>query len=139
MQDVAVPMITMLYAGILGLFSLVLAGMVVRQRLRNKVGTGDGGVPALDGAIRAHGNFIEYVPLALLLILLLELAAQAPLKLHLFGAALVIGRVLHAFGLSTRPGKTSVGRFWGTIVTWLVVLLASLNLIFWSVSKLLAG
>lgn len=131
--------ITPLYAGLLGVMLMVLSYLVARQRLRNKVSTGDGGLPCLTGAIRAHGNFVEYVPLALVLILLVEMADQAAVKVHLFGAALVVGRALHAYGISTTPNGKSFGRMWGILLTWLVILLASLNLIVWSIGKLAMG
>ncbi len=120
---------TPLYAGILGLMLLVLSYLVSRQRLRHKVSTGDGGIPALTGAIRAQANFVEYVPLALLLILLTELSGQGQWQVHALGVALVVGRALHAYGLSTRPGGKSFGRMAGILLTWIVILIASLNLI----------
>lgn len=124
---------TPLYAGILGLMLLVLSWLVSRQRLRNKVSTGDGGIPSLTGAIRAHGNFVEYVPLALVLLLLTEIVGGERVSVHVLGIALVVGRALHAYGLTTRPGGRSFGRMWGTVLTWLVILVCSLNLIYLSV------
>lgn len=105
------------YAGILGLVALVLAGFVVRQRFRTRTDLGTGGHAALERAIRVHGNFIEYVPLILLLLLLLELGGLRPLWLHLMGIALTLGRILHAWGLTLSSG-TSAGRFLGTALTW---------------------
>lgn len=136
MDGLPIPVITPLYAGLLGLILLGLSYLVARQRLRNKVSTGDGGIPALTGAIRAHGNFIEYVPLALVLILLVELAGQAGWLVHLFGAALVVGRLLHAYGISTVPGGKSFGRMWGTLLTWLTILATSVVLIALSLGRL---
>jgi len=127
-----VPEITAFYAGLLGLLLLALSYLVARQRLRKKVSTGDGGHPALAGAIRAHGNFTEYVPLGLILILLTEVTGQGDLTTHLLGAGLVVGRLLHAYGLSTYPQGKSFGRMWGILLTWGVILAASANLIVWS-------
>jgi len=131
--------VTPLYAGMLGFMLVVLSLLVSRQRLKHKVSTGDGGVPALCGAIRAHGNFVEFVPMALLLILLAELVGGPGLFLHLLGAGLVIGRILHAYGISTRPQGKSFGRMWGTLLTWLVVLTASGYLLGWVLGDRLAG
>ena len=111
------------YAGILGLVALVLAALVVRQRGKTKTGLGTGGHLALEQAIRVHANFVEYVPLILILLLLLELGGLAPLWLHLMGIALVLGRVLHAWGLSTSAGE-SFGRAAGTALTWGTLLVA---------------
>jgi hypothetical protein len=116
--------ITALYAGLLGLISLALAGLVVRTRTSENVIFGDGANVVLLQRIRVHGNFVEYVPLALLLMLVLELNGASALVMNCLGAALVIGRLLHAFGLSSSTG-TTVGRFTGTVLTWLVILAAS--------------
>ena len=112
------------YAGLNGLIALVLAALVVRQRGKTKTGIGTGGHPVLERAIRVHGNFIEYVPLILILLLLLELGGLAPLWVHLMGIALTLGRILHAWGLSTDPGE-SFGRAAGTTLTWLTLLVAA--------------
>lgn len=114
------PQITALYAAILGLLAMVLAMRVVLGRRSRRVGLGDGGDAELARRIRVHGNYIENVPLALLLMLLLELTNVAGTWLHVFGIVLVIGRVLHAWGLSGHSG-TSTGRFVGTLLTWLAI------------------
>jgi len=75
--------------------------------------------------IRTHGNFIEHAPFALLVLALLELCGLAPEWLWGFGGALLLGRLLHAFGLS-RSGGYSFGRFTGTVLTWLVFLAMAL-------------
>lgn len=123
------PVVTPLYAGLLGLILVALAYRCASLRMRHKVSLGDGGVPALSGAIRAHGNFVEYVPLALILILLTELSGQGQWLVHVLGGALVAARVLHAQGISTKPGGKSFGRFWGILLTWLVIAAAAVTLI----------
>jgi len=116
--------ITALWAGLLGLLMLALAIQVVRTRVTEKVGFGDGGNPLMLQRIRVHGNFVEYVPMVLLLMLVLELDGTPPGVLHALGASLFVARLLHAFGLGTSTG-TTLGRFGGTVLTWLVVLAAS--------------
>ena len=61
------------YAGLLGLLFIFLTLRIVRMRWKYKVGIGDGGEHVLAKAIRVHSNFIEYVPLALLLLYLVEM------------------------------------------------------------------
>lgn len=122
-------MVTPLYAGLLGLLLLVLSYLVSRQRRKHRISIGDGGVPALQAAIRVQGNFTEYVPVALILLALLELSHHSLYLLHVLGAALVIGRVLHAYGLTVKPHGASPGRLVGVLLTWLVILIASLLLI----------
>ena len=62
------PFYTAIYAAILGLPAAILTVNVIVNRVRAKVDVADGGVAALGQAIRAHGNFAEHTPLALLLI-----------------------------------------------------------------------
>ena len=116
--------VTALYAGLLGLLDLGLSFAVVDVRRRARVGIGDGGDPLLGRRIRVHGNFSEYVPFALLLVGMAEANGAPALLVHGLGAALLIGRALHAWGLATSTGS-SPGRFAGTVLTWLVLLIAS--------------
>jgi uncharacterized membrane protein YecN with MAPEG domain len=114
--------VSALWAAILGLLSLALAMQVVRARVTEKVIFGDGANVVLQQRIRVHGNFVEYTPLALLLLFLVELnGAWSPLVLNGLGGSLALARLLHAFGLSTNTGTTP-GRFIGTVLTWTVIL-----------------
>jgi uncharacterized membrane protein YecN with MAPEG domain len=118
--------ITLFYAGLSGLLLLALSFQVVALRRRFQVGLGTGDRPELERVIRVHANFCEHVPLALVILLALELSKVFPgLVLHGLGMALVLGRILHAWGLSQTAG-VSKGRFIGTILTWLMLLIGSL-------------
>ena len=119
------PKISLLFASLHILLMLVLAVPVVLHRNTHKIGIGDGGDKRLARKIRVHGNFVEYVPIALLVLALLELSGLPVAWVWGFGGALLLGRLLHAFGLS-RSGGYSVGRFTGTALTWLVLLLMAL-------------
>ena len=66
------PYYTAIYAAVLGLLAVLLTVNVIVNRVRAKVDFGDGGVAVLGQAIRAHANFAEHTPLALLLIGLVE-------------------------------------------------------------------
>ncbi len=123
-------LITGFYAGLLTVILLGLSIRVVMLRRRHHVGIGTGGHSSLELAVRAQANFCEYVPIALLLLLTLELTGSvaAPV-LHVLGIMLVVGRVLHGFlGLNRSPG-TSTGRFVGTLLTWLMMAGAALFVI----------
>jgi uncharacterized protein len=121
--------ITGLYAGLTAILLIGIAYRVVQLRRRHDVGLGDGGVPELQQAIRAHGNLVEYAPLALLLLLVVELTAALPAwALHVAGTAIVAGRALHAYGLTRSPRRTP-GRYYGSILTWLTMLLLAALLI----------
>lgn len=114
-------MITGLYAALCALLILALSFRIVGLRRRLKVGIGDGGDAGLARAIRAQANAIEYVPLMLVMLLVAENNGAGVVFVHACGAGLVLARVLHAVGLSGSAG-TSFGRFWGTLVTWIVLL-----------------
>ncbi len=121
-------LITALYAALLALLIIALSMRVVRLRMRLRIGVGDGGDVQMQRAIRVHANAVEYVPLALLLMALLELNGAAALTLHVFGTLLVIARLLHAWGLSGSSGK-SFGRFWGALTTFLIIVGLALALL----------
>ena len=103
---------------------LALIANVIRLRFKHQVGLGDGGEDELIKAIRMHGNFIETVPLALILMLLLEIQVAMPAILHGLGLFLVIGRAAHAYALYQTDG-TSYARVAGTLMTVTVIGLAS--------------
>lgn len=126
--------ITSLYGGLLGVLLLVLSYRVSMYRRRRGVSLGDGGHKDLHAAIRAQGNFVEYVPTALILLALVELTGQLPIIVHALGAALFLGRVLHAQGLTANPDGKSPGRLLGILLTWLTLLVTSVLLILRSVA-----
>lgn len=113
--------ITAIYAALAGLMLLALAGLVVKARWRYKTVLGTGSEPGMERAVRVHANFVEYVPLTLLLLFLAEVNGLAAWALHAAGAVLLLSRLLHAWGLSQTSGR-SFGRFYGTLGTWLTLL-----------------
>jgi len=121
--------ITAIYAAISALLIVVLSFRVIRLRLSTRTGIGDGGHQDLARCIRAHANAVEYLPLALLLLLLVEWNQTLPLVVHGFGIALVLGRLLHAIGLSRSTGA-SPPRFIGMLLT-LLCLLGMAALLLW--------
>ena len=92
--------VTAVYAALLALFFVVLGVRVVLLRRRHGVAVGDEGHAGLRRAIRVHANFAEYVPLALLLMFFLETRTEVGRLIHVLGALLLAGRVLHAVGVS---------------------------------------
>lgn len=127
--------ITGLYAALLGLLVVLLLLRIVAKRWKHRIGVGDGGEKSLLLAIRAHGNAIETIPIALILLAALELNKGSVMTLHIFGATLLVGRLLHALGLSRSP-KVSFGRFVGTVLTITVIIgLAVANLLAFWVSR----
>lgn len=118
--------ITALYASLLTLVFLALSFNIIRLRFKLKVGVGDGGETMLIKAVRVHGNFSEYIPLALILLASYELSGANNTWLHVVGATLLIGRILHAIGLSKSIG-TSMPRIAGTISTFIVLLILAIE------------
>lgn len=117
---------TSLYAALLGLLVLYLAFRVVKLRRAQKVGLGDGGDEQVAHAMRVMANFTEYVPLAIILIGLLELNSTPRWMIHTYGAALVFARLYHLQGFGSNTG-VSRGRYFGTLITWIVIVLAALT------------
>jgi uncharacterized protein len=111
---------TPLWASLLVFLYLWLAAQVIRARYRTRTAVGSGGDPGLERAIRAHANFAEYVPLILVLLLMAELQGAASWLLHLLGAALLVGRALHGYGIS-RTDEVLAFRSSGVILTLTVL------------------
>ena len=95
--------VTAFYTALLAALFLVLSVRVIGWRREMRVEIGDGGERELLRRMRVHANFAEYVPYALLLMALSESMTPPRPLLHLVGVVLVIGRLLHAYGLGQTP------------------------------------
>ena len=129
------PVVTLLVAGLHGLLLLALSLPIVLLRRGRRVGLGDGGDPQLLRRIRVHATFVEHVPFALLVLALLELSGLELAWVGVLGGLLLVGRILHAFGLSRSSGY-SFGRFVGTLLTWSVIGIGSVLAIVRSIGLL---
>ncbi|HJP99159.1 MAG TPA: MAPEG family protein [Rhodanobacteraceae bacterium] len=122
----------MLIAGLyIALGALLIVALSVRVKwLRNtlRVGLGSGENERLARAIRAHANAVEYLPIALLMLVLLAVERTRPGLLHVFGIVLIVARILHAIGLSRASGR-SFGRAVGIGLTVSVILAMAILLI----------
>lgn len=121
--------VTGVYAALAALLILALGLNVSLQRRVHGIGLGEGAQGEIARAVRAHANAVEYVPLALLLLLLLELRGWPAAVLHALGVLLLAGRLAHAQGLLVRGGWVSPGRFLGTLATWTVIASAAVMLL----------
>ncbi|MEN8718684.1 MAG: MAPEG family protein [Oceanococcaceae bacterium] len=117
--------ITLFYAGLLGIGYLLLTARVIRGRQTKSINLGSGNDADMERRIRGHANFVEYVPMILLLMLLLELSQVNALLLHGVGLALLAGRILHGVALSFTE-KWMLGRFYGTVLTLSALLISSI-------------
>jgi uncharacterized protein len=99
--------ITALYAALMTMLFIGLSARVitVRRAKRIEIGTAarEGEDRQLLRRVRVHANFVEYAPLALILMGLAESLKALPVVLHALGIALLIGRIAHAYGLSQSP------------------------------------
>ena len=120
--------ITALYAGILSLIMVALAINVTIHRAKLRVPMGDGGNPIMLRMIRLHGNAIEYIPLALVLMAIYELNGGWHIALHIAGIAMVAARLIQTAGMWSTE-VAGAGRRVGQSLTWLSLIgLALLNL-----------
>ncbi len=120
--------ITFLYAALLALLFFGLSVRTLRLRGRLRIAVGDQGNETMLRAMRAHSNFAEYVPLTLLLMYFVELAGGRPLLLHALGLSLLVGRVIHAYGVS-QVRENYRFRAVGMVLTFGAMVGASLRLL----------
>lgn len=117
--------ITALYAGLLAPLLLLLSWRVIGQRRTVRVALGHGEDKVLLRRMRVHANFIEYVPMALILMALAENLRTSPILLHIMGIVLLTGRVLHAYGVSQDKENLNL-RVTGMSLTFAAILVGSI-------------
>ena len=125
------PSITAAYLGILALLYLVLGLQVSRLRRGHRVLFGDGDNIKLRSAIRAHANFVENVPIIVLMVALLEMSGTPARGVHLLMGALLVARLLHPLGMYVGPRtlQFQICRVGGIALTLVVLLIAALLLL----------
>jgi uncharacterized membrane protein YecN with MAPEG domain len=109
--------ITLLYTSLITTLTIFLAFKVGIARGKTNTLLGEGDSSELLQSIRSHGNLIEHAPLALLLLLLLEMHGVTDWKLHLLGSSFFLLRILHAYGLSISRESTPY-RLVGALGSW---------------------
>ncbi len=126
------PDITILFAGILGIMAIGIGATAGILRAKEGISIGDGGNRELLMRMRRHANFVENVPLALILIGLLEMQGVTSTAIYALGSALVLGIILHfvGFGEDVRSPVRGIGAG----LTGLSILVASV----WGISTFLA-
>jgi len=120
-------MITLFYASLLALLAFVLAlwASVRRGTTKTIIGQGEIGGP-LHRAIRAHGNLIEYAPIFLIVLALLEMTGAGNGMLHLLGVLFVVGRLSHAYSFTLPVDRPTVPRAVGSSLNMLSLLVAAI-------------
>ena len=119
-----------LWAGLNLGWTLLLALNVTRHRMKEGVSTGSGRSQSLDRAVRAHGNNIEYVPGAILGILILAAVGYSPLVINLLGASLLVARFCHAHGIQQLEVDLPKTRVLGNVLTWALYLIVVCLLVY---------
>ena len=102
MNDPSDISISLAITAIFGLLHVIFTLRVGGYRFRSGISLGDSGDPELRNRVRAHGNFIENVPIAVLLILLNDLDGAQDTTLILMGSILLISRLTHYLTIATR-------------------------------------
>jgi uncharacterized membrane protein YecN with MAPEG domain len=116
--------ITGLYAALLSVILLTLWTQVSGARMKLGIALLDGGNQELTWRIRRHANFVEHVPLALVLLAIVERGGASPAMVHALGATLTFARVLHPFGIGARKTPNLL-RAAGAGGTFFVILFAA--------------
>ncbi|MBY0517302.1 MAG: MAPEG family protein [Bacteriovoracaceae bacterium] len=118
-----------LYCALLTIVYLVLSFRTIGFRRKLRVALGDDKNISLTKAIRAHCNFSEYVPLALLAISFVAQQGAASTLIHALGSALLIGRISHAYGISQIKEDLRFRQL-GMLLTFSVLITSCLFLIY---------
>jgi len=129
LEGVAFLPVSSLYIALNALIMLGLAYLVVAARQANAKSGGKLEAPR-DNRIRAHANNVEYVPMALLMMVALEFQGAEVWLLHALGVLLTVSRVLHGYGRGSADGA-NFGRFYGTLGTWIMFLVAAAALLWY--------
>ena len=125
------PSITATYLAVLALLYTVLAVQVGRLRQRDRATFGDNGSLQLRSAIRAHANFIEYVPIIALMVAMLEMSGLSAISVHLLMGALLISRLVHPLGMYAAPNTLQfrIGRVGGITITFILLIACALMIL----------
>ncbi len=118
-REVMFMPITLFYAATLALLLVFLSLQVLRVRVRATADDPD----AAARITRVQANFVEYVPMTLILMALIEAAGAPALALHCMGCSLVVARIAHAYGLG-RLGSRNYPRTLGALGTFLILAIA---------------
>jgi uncharacterized membrane protein YecN with MAPEG domain len=125
MNAIPIP-ITAVFTGILAVMLVGVSIRVTVLRAKKKISFFDGGDKELGAAMRVQGNFIEYVPMALALMGLIEWLGTKHWIVYLFGIVLLVARLTHAWGLYSDVFQARVV---GTSASWLLLAVGGLGVI----------
>lgn len=98
MPEVVLP-VTLFAASVLALMCLFLAARVSRTRFKNRISLGDQGNADLLVCIRTHANFVEFVPIVLILMALIEATGGNATVLWGVAGVFILARIVHIIGM----------------------------------------
>ena len=125
-------MITAFYSSLLAILFFVLSVRVIALRGNPAfafMAQGKGDEELLQRAIRAHGNFAEYVPFMLIILYLLEESGTSPAKLHVLGGVFLSGRMMYGVCMGFMRSNMPL-RVGGTVLTLLPFVSSAVALLF---------
>jgi len=124
-------LVTALYAALLALLLFILSIRVIGLRGNPAfafIAQGRGDDELLQRAIRAHGNFTEYVPTMLILLYFLEMSGLSAGLLHAVASTFFVGRMMHGVCMGFMRSNMPL-RVGGTALTLLPLLAAAMALL----------
>ena len=139
--------ISMMYSGIFAVFALILSARAGLYRGRRGISILFGSPADMELAqrVRVHQNFVEYVPLILILMVAIEANGGSSMFLYVVGDLLIIARIAHAIGLK-HDNIQHLGRLIGaggtallTFATAIYALWIALPVVLRQVSEMFAG
>ena len=110
---------TLTLAAAAAIINLWLSVRIGQVRAAEKIVHGDGGNERLLRRMRAQANFIENVPLALILIAAIEMTGKGGTWLAIVGAVFMLARVLHPIGMDSATAHPT--RVIGVMITMLTL------------------
>jgi len=116
--------ITPIYIAALGLLFIPMTMRVAIYRIKSKISLGAGDNPEMLKRMRGQANFVETVPMALFLLITMEVLGASNMWLHALGLLLVLGRTSHYFGLTDIVPFAF--RVIGIMATMLTILIGSI-------------
>ncbi|MEJ6710401.1 MAG: MAPEG family protein, partial [Amylibacter sp.] len=91
--------ITPLYAAFLAVIFLVYTMRVIKARSAAGLSILHGDDMELALKVRIHANFADFVPIALIVLMLAEMSGGNGIAVHVAGALLIASRILIPFGM----------------------------------------
>ena len=126
-------LITPFYTSLIALFFVMLSVRTLWLRRKLKIGIGTGDNDMMLRAMRVHANFAEYVPIALLLALMVELVETPEGIIHFVCVLLILGRLSHAYGVS-QTNENYRFRVIGMGLTFTSICSSALTLLYFTIT-----